>query len=89
VRIDADEVGGADLGKVHAEGIDPEVVGVFGVADRDVAGDAFGETETAEEAEGGGEADFSVTAFLGGSREGGGRSEIFDPSGSFDHMSKE
>ena len=63
--VDEDQVGGADVGEVDAEGIDPEVVGMFGVAGGDVAGDAFVVTEAGEEAEAGGHTLFTVEAFVG------------------------
>jgi len=53
--VDADEVGGFDEGKVEAEGVDPEGGGFDGIADGDVASNAFIETVFGEDAEGTGE----------------------------------
>jgi hypothetical protein len=69
--VDENEVGDADVSEMHAEGVDPEAIGMFGVACGDVAGDAFAETEFGEEAEGGGETLLAVKAFFGRGGEGG------------------
>jgi len=37
---------------VHSEGVDPKVVGVFGVAGGDVTGNSFVKAEVGEETEG-------------------------------------
>jgi hypothetical protein len=50
------------VAKVHAEGIDPEVVEQFGVTGRDVTGDALGEAQLAEYAKCSGETLLAVTA---------------------------
>src|ERR1035437_550875 len=60
--VDEDQVRNPDVAKVHAEGIDPEVVEQFGVTDRDVPGDALGEAQLAEYAKGAGETLLAVTA---------------------------
>ena len=49
--VDQDQVGDLDLAEVHPERVDPEPVGVLGVARGDVPGDALGEAEPAEDAE--------------------------------------
>ena len=64
VVVDADQVVDRDVLEVHAERVDPEVVGVLGVAGGDVAGDALVEPEPAEDAEGRGEALLQVQALL-------------------------
>src|ERR1700730_11029649 len=53
-----------NLAKRHAEGIDPEMIEVFGVAGGDMSGDAFIESEARKEAEGAREALLAVLAFL-------------------------
>ena len=62
--IHQNKVGGADLAEVHAEGVDPEMVGTFGIAGGDVAGDAFIESKTREQAEGSGQALLAMPALL-------------------------
>lgn len=52
--VDEDEVGFGDQAEGAAEGVYPEAVGLHGVAERDVPGDAFVEAVFAEDAEGGG-----------------------------------
>ena len=49
---------------MHPERVDPEVIGVLGVARRDVAGDALVEAELPEQAERGGEALLAVQALF-------------------------
>ena len=58
--VDHDQVRHTDMREVHAERIDPEVVCQLGIADRDVAGDAFHKAKLREQAECGGEALFAV-----------------------------
>ena len=53
-----------DVLEVHAERVDPEVVGQLGVAGGDVAGRALVEAEGPEDAEGGGEALLAVPALV-------------------------
>ena len=62
--VDQQQVLDADLPEAHAERIDPEVIGALGVACGDVAGGAFGEAETPEDAEGGGQSLLSMPALL-------------------------
>ena len=64
VVIHQNEVGDANLAEVHAEGIDPEMIEVFGVAGGDVSGDAFVESEAREQAEGAGQALLAMLALL-------------------------
>jgi hypothetical protein len=52
------------MAKVHAERVDPEVIGPFGVAGGDVARDPFIEAELREQAEGPGEPFLSVPALF-------------------------
>ena len=59
-----DQVGDADVAEAHAEGIDPEVVGQLGIASRDVAGDALGEAEAAEQPQRAGQPLLAVQALL-------------------------
>ena len=61
---DEQQVADPDVAEVHAERIDPEVVGQLGVAGGDVAGHALVEAESAEESEGRGEVLLSVQPFL-------------------------
>ena len=61
--VDEDEVGFGYEAESPAEGVHPEAVWLDGVAEGDVAGDAFVEAVFAENAEGGGEAAFEVVAF--------------------------
>ena len=63
VVVDENQVRDADVAEVHPEGVDPEVVEQFGVARRDVPGDAFGEAELAEDAQRAGESLLAVLAF--------------------------
>src|SRR4029077_2239929 len=58
------QIGDANLSKVHAERIDPEMIEVLGVAGGDVPRDAFIESEAREQAEGAGEALLAVLALL-------------------------
>jgi len=62
--VDEDEVGFGHEAEGAAEGVHPEAVGLYGVAERDVAGDTFVEAVFAEDAEGGGEAAFEVFALF-------------------------
>jgi hypothetical protein len=62
--VDEDEVGLGHEAEGAAEGVHPEAVGLHGVAERDVAGDAFVKAVFAEDAEGGGQAAFEVFALL-------------------------
>lgn len=52
VMVHQDQIRGLDLAKGHAERVHPEVVRLDGVAERDVAGDAFVVALLAEDAEG-------------------------------------
>ena len=61
--IHEDQVRDLNVAKVHAEGIDPEVVEQFGVARRDVTRDALGESQPAEYAQGTRESLLAVLAF--------------------------
>ena len=73
---------------MHAEGVGPEPIGVFGIARGDVAGDAFVEPEAREQAERARQMDFAMATLLfGGSKDGRPR-EIFDSSWSFNHKFK-
>src|SRR6185437_3984472 len=83
--VDQNQVRGADLREVHAERVHPEPIGALRVAHGDMAGDAFAETEAAEQAEGAGEANFAMAALLGYGGESGRRREVFDASWGFDH----
>ncbi len=60
VVVDEDEVGDPDQVEAEAERVDPEQLGVLGVAGGDVAGDALVEAEAPEEAERGSEALLAV-----------------------------
>src|ERR1700744_2198169 len=60
--VDQDKVGCLDSVERHTKWIDPEILWVFGVAHRDVAGDALGEAELTEESEPGGELLLAVLA---------------------------
>ena len=60
--VDQDQVTLLDQREGHAERVDPEGVGVDGVAERDVAGHAFVKAQFAEDAEGEREAAFEVFA---------------------------
>ena len=71
--------------EVDAERIDPEAVGVLRVADGDVAGDAFVEPESGEQAERRRQALLAVAPLLLEGRESGRRREVFGSSGSFSH----
>ena len=64
VVVDADEVGHADQVEAETERVDPEQLGVLGVASGDVAGDALVEPEAAEEAERGRQALLAVEALV-------------------------
>src|SRR5947209_231821 len=63
------EVGYPDVCEVHAEGVDPEMVGQLGVAGGDVAGDALVEPELGEQPEPGRETLLAVQALLFDRRE--------------------
>ena len=58
------QVADADVAEVHAERVDPEVVGQLGVACGDVAGDALVEAEAAEQTERRRQVLFAVQAFF-------------------------
>src|SRR5215510_14755854 len=62
--VDQDQVGDANLAEIHAEGVDPEMVLLFGVARGDVPRDAFVKPEFGEEAEGGGQPLFPMLSLL-------------------------
>ena len=61
---DEDEVGDADVPEAHGERVHPEVVGQLRVTCRDVSGDALGEAESAEQAQGAGQPLLAVQALL-------------------------
>ena len=52
--VDENQVGFGDEAEGAAEGVHPEAVGLHGVAEGDVAGNAFVEAVLAEDSEGGG-----------------------------------
>lgn len=62
--IDEDEIRDADLAKVLGQGVQPKVVRVDGVADGNVASDAFVVASVGKDAKGGGEVGFAVGAFV-------------------------
>jgi hypothetical protein len=62
--IDHDQIRHTDMCEVHAEGIDPEVICQLGIADGDVAGDSFHESEFRKQAECGCQALFAMQPFL-------------------------
>src|SRR6516165_5362207 len=62
--VDQDEVRHSHVTETHPEGVHPEVVGQLRVACRDVAGDALGEAEAAEEPQRTGQLLLAVEAFL-------------------------
>ena len=72
VVIHQDQIRDPNVSKVHAERVDPEVVEQFGVARRDMPGDALGESELAKDAQGSGETLLAMTS-LGFNRGEGGR----------------
>ncbi|SKG99291.1 Uncharacterised protein [Mycobacteroides abscessus subsp. massiliense] len=51
VVIDLNQIGHRDVAEVHAEGVHPKRVSEFRVADRDVSGHPFRETESPENPE--------------------------------------
>ena len=61
--VDEDQVGLGHQAESAPEGVHPEAVGLHGVAEGDVAGDALVEAVFAEDAEGGSEAAFEVVSF--------------------------
>ena len=62
VMVDEQQVRDADMAEIHAERVDPEMVGPFRVAHGDVAGGAMVEAVMGEEAQAGGEAAFTEQA---------------------------
>src|SRR5271156_4618244 len=64
------EVRNANVRKVHAKGIDPEMVLQFGIPCRDVPGHSLDEAELREEPKSRGQALLAVQAFLRGGCEG-------------------
>src|SRR5699024_9182901 len=60
VRVDEDQIVGGYVLEVHAERVDPEEVVIAGVTNRYVTGDTLIEAESAEDAEGQGEALFAA-----------------------------
>ena len=62
--VHEDEVGHPDVAEVHAERVDPEVVGELGVPGGDVAGHALVEPEAGEEPERGRQALLAVQALV-------------------------
>src|SRR5580704_3976964 len=67
--IHENQVRGANLSEVHSEGIDPEMIGAFGIAGSDVSGYAFVESEARKKAEGSGEHLLAMPALFSGSGE--------------------
>ena len=65
VMVDEHQVADAHVAEAHAERVDPEVVGALRVADGDVAGDALGEAEPAEDAQRAGELGLAVSTLVG------------------------
>ena len=65
-----DQIRDAHVAEAHAEGVDPEVVGQLGIARRDVAGHALGESEAPEQAQRPGQPLLAVQALLLHGREG-------------------
>ena len=63
--VHQNQVRSADLAKMHAEGIDPEMIEMFGVAGGDVAGNAFIEPEAGEQAKRASQALFAILPLLG------------------------
>jgi hypothetical protein len=80
------EIRDANSSEVNAEGIDPEMIGVFGIASGDVAGDTFVVPVAGEEAERGGEALFAMTPFFRVGGEFRGLRNVFGPARSFGHL---
>jgi hypothetical protein len=64
VVVDEQQIRHAYVPEVHAERVDPEVVGQLWIAGRDVAGHALVEPETAEEPEPGRQSLFAMAAFV-------------------------
>lgn len=54
LMIHKNQIRRANLPEVHAEWVDPKMIELFRIARGDVPGDAFIETETREQPEGGG-----------------------------------
>src|SRR5271156_349545 len=68
--IHQDQVGDANMPKMHAEGIDPEVVLELGVASRDMPRPPFAKTKLCEQPKSGGQPLLAVHALLRHGREG-------------------
>ena len=66
LAVDEDEIGRPDLAEAHAERVDPEPIGVLGIAAGQVAGDALVEPEAVEQPERRGHALLQVHALLVG-----------------------
>src|SRR5438270_11293267 len=64
VVVDEDEIRNADLSEVHAEGIDPEMVGPFRIPSGYMSRDAFVKTVPGEQTECGGQALFAMLTLL-------------------------
>src|SRR4051812_21199220 len=62
--IHEDQIRHPDVTEVHAEGVDPEMVGTLGVAGGDMTRDALVEPELGEEPETGGEPLLAVEPLL-------------------------
>lgn len=62
--VDEDQVRHLDLGEVHAQGVQPEVVRQYWVPDTDVAGDALVVAALGEDAEGGSQVGLAVVALF-------------------------
>jgi hypothetical protein len=73
---------------VDAERVDPEIIGLLGIARGNVAGNSFIESESREQAETRCEAFFAVPAFFADGSEDRGCGDIFGSSWGFDHMSR-
>lgn len=70
--VDETQVGGFDLGEVHAVGVDPEAISHLGIADSDVPCHSLVKSIFREKSESGSEPLFSVETFLLDGVEGGG-----------------
>ena len=67
--VNKDQIGDADLAKVHAEGIDPEMVEQLRISGGDVARDSLIESIMSKKAESGGQTLFAMLALFGQCRE--------------------
>ena len=71
--VHQNQVGNADVREVNSERVDPEAIGPFRIACRDVPGYAFAESELGEEAEGAREPLLAVQSLFTGRGECGQR----------------